>query len=272
MPRIRPLKKLVSKARDLHATHQERHRPTGFGFALADSVEYLDRAVWDAVTAQNSLFFSRRYLRVLEDAGPANLHQRYALIFRGREPVAAVVAQSVAVSLARVQKSGNKKVAKPLEHLEERMLVCGNLLSWGMHGVAFAPKQNQAELWAGVAEAIYRLRRADKLFGNTDLVMVKDITNDHAADASALARFSYRQLETEPNMVLEISPKWKSYEDYLASLTSRYRKVAKQIEKDVAAAGCSVEELTDLESESDNLHKLYLQTHQCTVEIGHACT
>ena len=116
----------------MRAGHQERHRPTGFGFALADSVEYLDRAVWDAVTAQNSLFFSRRYLRVLEDAGPANLHQRYALIFRGREAVAAVVAQSVAVSLARVQKSGHQKVAKPLEHLEERMLVCGNLLSWGI--------------------------------------------------------------------------------------------------------------------------------------------
>jgi hypothetical protein len=26
-----------------------------------------------------------------------------------------------------------------LDQLEEKMLVCGNLLSWGMHGIAVAP-------------------------------------------------------------------------------------------------------------------------------------
>jgi len=263
MPQIKRLKKLVNKARDLRESHSERHRPTGFGFALADSVDYLDPARWDAVTAHDSLFFSRRYLRVLEEAGPDNLRQRYALIFRGREAVAAVVAQSVDVSLSRVQKKSTpKKVAASLDRLEERMLVCGNLLSWGMHGISFAPKEDPTALWPAVAEAIYRLRRADKLFGDIDLVMVKDIPDAYAEGATALKRFSYRQLETEPNMVLDISPQWKSYEDYQASLTSRYRKAAKQIEKQVAAAGCVVEELRDVEQHADKLHELYMQTHR----------
>ena len=39
MSNIRPLKKLVNKARDLRASHSARHRPTGFGFALADSID-----------------------------------------------------------------------------------------------------------------------------------------------------------------------------------------------------------------------------------------
>jgi predicted N-acyltransferase len=34
--------------------------------------------------------------------------------------------------------------------------------------------------------------------------MVKDITDAYAEGAGALSRFSYRPLETEPNMVLEI--------------------------------------------------------------------
>src|SRR5437660_8157423 len=105
MPNIKPIKKLVNKARDLRDSHNVRHRPTGFGFALADSVDYLDAAHWDALTANNSLFLSRRYLRVLEEAGPENLRQRYALIFRGREAVAAVAAQSVEISVARVGKT-----------------------------------------------------------------------------------------------------------------------------------------------------------------------
>jgi Acetyltransferase (GNAT) domain len=265
MPQLKPLKKLVSKARDLHSSHQERHRPTGFGFALADSIDYLNARDWNAVVQNKSLFLSQPYLRVLEEAGPDNLRQRYAIIFRGRDPVAAVAAQTVTVSLSRVSKKPRTgKAAAPLEKIQEKILVCGNILSWGMHGVAFASNQNTTELWPAIAEALYRLRRADKLFGDTDLIMVKDITDAYAKGASALSRFSYRQLETEPNMVLNISRQWRTYEDYLASLTSRYRKQAKDIAKQVAAAGCQVELLDGPEEvarHAESLYALYLQTH-----------
>lgn len=262
MQGIKPLKKLVGKARDLRDGHRARHTPTGYGFALADSVEYLDAARWDALTESHSIFLSRRYLRVLEEAGPETLRQRYAMVFRGREAVAAVSAQCVTVSAARVRKTGrHERLAAALERVRERMLVCGNLLSWGLHGVAFAPGEDAAALWPAVAEALYRLRRADKLSGDADLVMVKDVPGEHAAGAEALSKFSYRALETDPDMVLELSPSWGGYEDYLASLTAKYRKAARQIEKDVAAAGCRVEELSDVGRHADALHGLYMQTH-----------
>jgi len=262
MPNIKPLRKLVTKARDLREHHRERHRPSGFAFALADSIDYLDAAHWDKVTSHNSLFLSRRYLRVLEEAGPENLRPCYALIFRDKEPVAAVAAQSVTVSIARLRKKATTSI--PLEKLDEKMLVCGNLLSWGMHGISFAPNENHEPLWPAIAEAIYRLRRVDKLFGDTAFVMVKDIPNAYASAASALSRFSYRELETEPNMVLDISSDWKSYDDYLASLTSKYRKQAKQIEKEITAAGCSLEEIKcdEVARNADEIHALYMQTHK----------
>ncbi len=266
MPKLKPLNKLVNKARDLRATHKERHRPSEFEFALADSIDYLDANHWQTVTSGKSLFLTAHYLRVLEQAGPDNLRQRYALIFRGREPVAAVAAQSVTISLSRVsQKPRKSRAAAPLEKIQEKMLVCGNLLSWGMHGVAFAPNEDQATLWPAIAEALYRLRRADKLSGDTALVMVKDIPDAHAVTATALARFSYRQLETEPNMVLDISPRWKSYDDYLASLTSRYRKHAREVDKEVSEAGLLIELLPTADAVAQHageLHQLYLQTHR----------
>ena len=265
MPNIKPLNKLVTKARDLREHHKERHRPSGYAFAVADSIEYLDKAHWDHVTAHDSLFLSRRYLRVLEQAGPENLRQCYALIFRDSEPVAAIAAQSVSVSVSRLRKksSSNGRLDR-LDRLEEKMLVCGNLLSWGMHGISFAPNVDHQELWPAIAEAVYRLRRVDKLFGDTAFVMVKDIPDAYASAATTLSRFSYRELETEPNMVLDISPQWKSYDDYLASLTSKYRKQSKQIDKEVAAAGCVVEEIKtdEIARDAELLHALYLQTHK----------
>ena len=263
MSGIRPLTGLLGKARGLRAGHRARHRPTGYGFALADCVDYLDAARWDAVAAPRSLFLTRPYLRVLEEAGPENLSQRYAMVFRGREAVAAVAAQCVSVTAARVRKEPQHgKLAAPLERVRERLLVCGNLLSWGLHGVAFADGEDPAALWPAVAEALYRLRRADKLSGGPDLVMVKDISDADAEAASALARYSYRPLETDPDMVLEVSPRWGSYEDYLGSLTSKYRRAARQIEKDVEAAGCRVEELKDVGAHAAELHALYMQTHR----------
>jgi hypothetical protein len=270
-PSLKPLRQLASKARSVQEAHRARHRPTGFGFALADSIDYLDAAGWDAVTAAASVFCSRRYLRVLEEAGPENVRQRYALIYDGRTPVAAVAAQSVTINAAKLPKTSAQKplhkvvgkaVTAPLRHLEERLLICGNLLSWGPHGVAFAPGAERNEIWPTVAEAIYRLRRADKLSGESDFIMIKDLTEAEHATATALKQFSYRPVETEPNMTLTLRPEWKCFDDYLAGLTANYRKSARKITQDVELAGGRIETLTDIDQHAATLHSLYLQVHE----------
>src|ERR1041384_6483333 len=92
------LRKLAVSLRALRERHEERHRPSGFGFAFADRVDFLDRQRWDDVTAGGSLFLRRDVLRVLEQHGPENILPRYAMIFRGDKPVAALTAQIVSVT------------------------------------------------------------------------------------------------------------------------------------------------------------------------------
>ena len=153
-----------------------------------------------------------------------------------------------------------KAALKTKAHLKERLLVAGNLMCWGFHGIAFAPGENPQELWPGVAEALYRIRRAEKLMGQTDLVMVKDLSSREAS-VDALRRFSYRSMETEPNMVLEIDRSWRTYEDYLGALDAKYRRNARDQVKKLTAAGCVIESVTDLSPLSKRLHELYLSVH-----------
>ncbi len=82
-----PLRKLAESLRVLRERHGERHRPSGFGFAFADRVNFLNRETWDNITANGSLFLRRDVLRVLEQHGPENVLPRYALIFREEKPV-----------------------------------------------------------------------------------------------------------------------------------------------------------------------------------------
>jgi len=270
------LRRLTASLTDLSQRHRERHRATGFGFVFADRIDYLDPERWDAVAAHGSLFLRREILRVIENHGPANIQPRYAMVFRDQTPVAAVAAQVVTVrgeslgggrSAASARRPSNllrrafaPVAGKASKGLRERMLVAGNLLSWGFHGIAFAPGEAPAQLWPGVMEALYRIRRAERLAGQTDFVMVKDLTAQQTG-LEVLRRFSYRPLETEPNMVLEISPAWGTYDDYLAALDAKYRRNAREQIKKFAAAGCVIEPLAELPPLAARLHELYDAVH-----------
>ena len=274
--RGRPLDRLKSKLSDLRQRHRDRHRPTGFGFAFGDSVAYLDPQHWDSITDRSCLFLRRNVLRIIEEYGPENIKPRYATIFRGERAVAVIAAQVVHLkgeNLKRERQNQPDKPSRPLmrrvlgpalgaatANLNERILVAGNLLSWGFHGIAFAQNEDPEQVWPGVAEALYRIRRAERLTGQTNFVMVKDLTADQCG-LEALRRFSYRPMETEPNMVLAINPAWRSYDDYLSALDAKYRRNAKDQAKKLGAAGCVLEHLEDLEPHAARLHELYMAVH-----------
>src|ERR1044071_6437236 len=154
------LKDLRARFDELRRRHTARHRPTGFGFVFADGIDYLDGARWDALAAHGGFFLRRDVLRVIEAHGPDNVRPRYAMVFAGAKPVALVVAQVVTITGDRF---GGSSPAQPAlckrallrrliapatrtakNHFRERILVAGNLLSWGCHGVAFAPGEDPA--------------------------------------------------------------------------------------------------------------------------------
>jgi len=262
--------------RAVHRDHQARSRPSGFGFAFADRISYLDAGTWDTLTRDSTIYLSRGVLGAIEAHGPENVSPPYAMIFRADEPVAAMATQLVTITPARLGHTGKldahratrllKRALTPMarrteSRLRGRMLVGGNLLSWGFHGVAFAPAVDPASVWAGVAEALYRIRRAERLAGQTNIVMVKDATDAHP-HIDELRRYSYRPVETEPNMVLEIPPAWRSYDDYLNALDAKRRSSVRSIGKKLAAAGCTVERLSSLDADANRLHELYLSVHE----------
>lgn len=270
------VRQLAKKVRDVRADHQARHRSTGHRFVIADDVRFLHAADWDAVARNGGFFMSREYLRVLADHGPENVSPRCALVYSGLKPVAAIAAQIVTVQGRRVVKPGKKakdgasllkRALLPIgksavARMEERVLVCGNLLSWGRHGVAFADGVDTASLWPAVAEALYRIRRGEKLMGDAALMVIKDLSPEDLPAAELLKRYGYRAAKTDPDMVLTFDPKWRSYDDYLASLDGKYRKSARQIFADAAAAGVTFEQLDHMESHAERLHELYLEVHE----------
>lgn len=243
--------------------HDKRARPGGLDCVIADSVEFLNPAHWDALTAGASFFMRRDYRRLLETHSPQGMSQRYALVYRNGKPIVVLAAQVLEVrghQLANLPESRVRK--KALQQFRTRILVCGSLVSSGFHGLAFAADEDPALLWHGVAEALYRIRRADRLHGQIDYVMIKDLDDARNAAATPLRDFSYRPLATEPEMAMPLRPQWKDFAGYLADLNSNYRSKAKKIAKQVQDAGYRVERNADAAAHDARLHELYSAVEQ----------
>ncbi len=269
---------LPGKARKLTQALSERAKvrkalrgPADLHYAIADSISALDAGMWSTAARNAGFFMSREYLSAMESVLPLNIEPHYAIVFSGRgaaaEPIAAIYMQTVEIALEQLR-PGNKDAAAKKSMFDkltgaamtqtQRILTCGNLLTYGQHGVAAADGADSTLVWHGVAEVLYRVREADKLRGKTHFIMIKDLHEPHTAAAAHLTHLSYRKVETEPNMVLTLGPDWKSYDDYLASLAAKYRANIKNgILKPIEEAGCKLVPLTDLETMQTQMFAQY---------------
>lgn len=306
---------------------------TEFGYALADSLAFLNPAHWDQVTGRYGLFLSRPFLELLEENLPENLSTHYALAYRGRKPVAAVVAQGLKIRVADLTSGGapeewrgfwhslgeaaqrsitrtkgqvllinnllpwarrdergqteevtemlagvasdiwrrwrglarlaERAAELPVGWVSQRFMVCGNLLTTGPHGAAFAEGEDPARLWLAVVESLNRIRGSNPLFSKSDLMMIKDLTAGGAEAESALRGCSFRRFETEPNMIFHVKPTWTCFEDCLKDMKSDYRSRIRKTLKEVEAAGIVLERLSheEVEAHSAEIHGLYHQVH-----------
>lgn len=273
MSLISRAKALTTRLSDQRAERKRLRGPADFQYALSDRIDAINPLLWQQAGTDRSFFFSLDYLRTLERVLPENLSPRYALISdHAGAPIAAVVMQLAKISVEQVRgrstddeapaARATRLLAPIKEKLTDRttqtVLVCGNLLTYGQHGVAFAPGVDCAAAWHAVAEVLYRTRQAERLSGRTQFILVKDLHGAHATAARRLERLSYRYVETEPNMVLTVDPAWKSYDDYLASLAAKYRaNVRNGILKPIAAAGLTLERLADITPVAPRIHALY---------------
>ena len=273
--------KLLNKAKAAAAaikdkvdTRKQLRGPADLRYAIADTISALNPEHWRAITQNASLFMSIHYLAALEQNRPANMANRYALIYAqdGLHPIAAMAMQLLTIDMAvanpHALETGKRKLFAPLakeisDRLPQRILACGNFLTFGLHGLAVDDRVDSHLIWHGVSEVMYRVRQADKLSGRTQFALIKDLHGPSIKPAKYLENLSYRLVETEPNMVLTVQPSWKTYDDYLASLASKYRSTIKNsIFKPIEASGCTVESLRNLQEHEARIFALYRSVHE----------
>lgn len=259
------LKHSLKKICDIRQRHQERHSSLQLNYAIADRIDFLNAADWDRIAAGKSLFLSRAYLQAIEACTPANIRACYALIYQQQQPIAILACQIADIGGEQLRDAtATGRSTRLLRRVQQRILVCGNLVSSGLHGVGFSDELGPEHGWRAVAEALYRIRRGAKLDGTIDFALIKDLKGCERDAAQVLNRYSYRPIETDPDMVLTFAAGCDSYHAYLNLLTSKYRSKLKKTRQNLLDAGFQIERLSEqqvVEQDLD-LHALYREVEQ----------
>ncbi len=106
-----------------------------------------------------------------------------------------------------------------------RMLVCGNMTLSGASGFHFSGIALEGREIALLLDHAFRAA-AESMRARgrkVDLVMVKDISPCCPEVSQALAARSFCDFSFQPAMTLRLDPSWKTFEDYLDAMSSKYR-------------------------------------------------
>lgn len=222
-------------------------------------VDDVPQSVWDELARAQAqdVFFDRRFLRGVEAGVEQGLCCHYALFYDGERPVGLgcfqvteFVGQPVGPLLDRAPTSVTflaQRLRLVQRAFRVRLIVCGNAFTSGEHGYAFAPEVQPDRAVRALLDAVDRIRQSQSGNGAT-AVLFKDFgpgASSHRI-AGRLRNYGFSDLETEPNMVLDIDPSWRDYEGYLKSLASKYRVKANRAfakSQELTVRDLSVEDL-----------------------------
>jgi len=133
------MRRLANKISLAMEERKRLRRRSPLSIAIADRFSQLSSEGWRAATDGGSVFHSAACQRMFERVRPPNVEPRYALIGDGDAPVAAVCLQIVTLDHSNLGDLKRRRVLRKLgAKMRTRVLVCGNLLIYGLHGVSIA--------------------------------------------------------------------------------------------------------------------------------------
>ena len=162
--------------------------------------------------------------------------------------------------------SGNSKFSRVLEKTAKsamrlgtgkkglRILIAGNSQVSGPHGLFFSvnyTNEKQAEIWKACLDAVEREQ------GPYSVIIVKDLPETHYSIYESLKTGGFRNVPASPVMVLNIDPQWKTIDDYLNAMSSKYRIRARAARKKGATLVRQVWDATMIAAHTDEIGKLY---------------
>ena len=223
---------------------------------------------WDQLAPASNLFLQRTFLQVLENFPPLEMQFAYLIFFQNKTPIGIAIAQiqlfqaNQNIQEAKDQdglfgRIGNFVKDKVAENIRFHTLVCGNLLLTGPHGFYFGDLKISDQvgfLYKGLNAVLPKLKSQGT---EVSAILIKEIGSAAKKLIGPEMGRYYQEFTMQPNMIFELDPNWRTFEDYVDSLSSKYRVRMKRAFKKAALIRKETLDAHAISKSKKRIHQLY---------------
>lgn len=190
----------------------------------------------------NNIFFKRPFLEALEHSAPENISTYYLGVFKENKLIGIAVFQRVEMYLEdifrTVSTNSLKEAAKRTvsKIVRGNALIVGNLMHTGQHSFFFLKDEISYQDYIQIVfKGLKSLEKQIKDVFNKKIRIIafKDFFESDAIHnhIELLESNNFHKVQVQPNMLLPIVKEWATTEDYINSLTKKYKKRYKTARK-----------------------------------------
>ena len=243
----------------------------GLEILVYKTLDDFDLAEWNGVVNDDSIFLHTDYIEAMIKSYDVGLEYRFVR-FLDRGELVGVAALQIThfetADLSRNMKSGtllgffSRKISSGSNTLKYNVLICGNAFASGEHGFKFEAKISEAQTFSAILEAVDIIKEEDN-DGDKKIsaCLLKDYYPESFKNTYMFVDEKYSEFLVDPNMIMPVRPEWNSFDDYLYSLTSKYRTKAKAAFKRSKEIDLRTMTVEDMETHREDFMKLYNQVH-----------
>lgn len=207
------------------------------------------------------------YLKMIEESQRNNMGFRYVLLKKSETTIGAIYFQVIkfeGAQLINYFPEGNGTILNAMRSLTTsflnsinlKMLVSGNIFMTGENGYYFSntiDKPTRAKL---LRKAVREILQADTTI---KAVLVSDLYKPYTEFDTDFKKCGYNEITVESDMSIALNPSWKSFDDYLMALSSKYRVRTKKVLALCAENNVIKKELNyaEIAESEDRLFELY---------------
>ena len=234
-----------------------------FVTSLYPSVDLIDPVVFKELNTDKNVYFSKSFLKAFERSNPQIEFKYITIADAEKKTIALAVVQVISLSVEGTLK--NIKVASLIrkllglffcnEHI--KILFCGNVFLSGEHGIRCSDGVSKDEIMSQIGIAL------DAVAANTKplhAIFIKDFKEESLKNTRQFLKFGYSEINVEPNMIVQLDPKWKTFEDYKNILKSKYRVKANKADSSSSSLKSRLFTEHDFETYKEELQALYQNT------------
>ena len=233
---------IKKKLQSIRLRCSESDEKSAFDIALFSTVDDIPFEHWNKVLNKEKLPLTIPYLAAVEVKPVRNMSFHYAIVYKDIVPVAVLYFQEFDFSLANISRNVNvARIESVLNGLKKmagisvngndgvaaRLLVLGNTYTTGEYGFHYTSDFPEESLSEIVLLATQKIIEGQKKQGKINAVLLKDFYKTREQQLKEIRDNNFHVFNVQPSMELTIQPEWKTFEDYLAAFSSKYRVRAK---------------------------------------------